>query len=325
MKALICKEYGPPQSLVLEEMPDPVAGPGEVLVDIAAAGMNFPDVLVIAGKYQVKTPPPFIPGNEASGVVAAVGEGVSRYKVGDKVVLLVQPGAFASKAAVKQELVMPIPAGLDMEQAAGFSITWGTSYHALKQSAELREGETLLVLGAAGGVGISAIEIGKAMGAQVIAAASTDEKVAFAMKAGADHGINYGEVSLRDAVKELTDGKGADVVYDPVGGDLAQQALRSLGWQGRHLVIGFASGTIPDFPANLALLKEARIQGVFWGAWVARNPMLQYQNVKEMGELILAGKLHPQVTATYKLEDYLQAFELITSRKVMGKIVLTMN
>jgi NADPH2:quinone reductase len=325
MKALVCREYGPPESLVLEEVPDPVPAAGEVLVDIAAAGMNFPDVLVIAGKYQVKTPPPFIPGGEAAGTVIALGEGVSRYKVGDKVMLLPSNGAFASRCAVDQNFLMLVPEGLSLEQAAGFAITYGTSYHAFKQSAALVAGETVLVLGAAGGVGVTAIEIAKSMGATVIAAASSDEKVAFAMAAGADHGINYNQASLRDVLKELTGGKGIDVVYDPVGGDIAQLALRALGWQGRHLVIGFASGTIPDFPANMCLLKEARIQGVFWGSWVARNPKVQIQNMQEMAAMILKGKLKPQVTATYALEDYLEAFAEITGRRVKGKIVLTMS
>ncbi len=325
MKALVCREYGPPESLVLAEMPDPVAGMGEVLVEIAAAGMNFPDVLVVAGKYQEKTPPPFIPGSEAAGTVIAVGEGVSRYKPGDKVMLLPRTGAFASHCSVDQNYVMPVPEGLSLEQAAGFAITYGTSYHALKQSAQLQEDETLLVLGAAGGVGIAAVEIAKTMGAGVIAAASSDEKVAFAMAAGADHGINYRHASLRDAVKELTRGKGVDVVYDPVGGELAKLGLRALGWQGRHLVVGFASGVIPEFPANICLLKEARIQGVFWGAWAARNPKIQMQNMAELAEMIKQGLLKPQVTAAYALEDYLTAFGEITSRRVMGKIVLTMS
>jgi len=324
MKALLCREYGSPEALKLEEMPDPVPAAGEVLVEVAAAGINFPDVLSIAGKYQVKTPPPFIPGNEAAGTIIALGEGTSRYKVGDKVIALPRNGAFATKCAVHQDMVMPVPAGLDLQQAAGFSITYGTSYHALKQSAELKAGETLLVLGAAGGVGITAVEIGHAMGAKVIAAASSDEKVAYAMAAGADHGINYSTASMRDVLKELTGGKGVDVVYDPVGGEIAQVALRALGWQGRHLVVGFASGTIPDFPANMALLKEARIQGTLWGVWVARNPRGHLQNMQELADMIRQGTLKPQVSAAYPLEDYLSAFNEITARRVMGKIVLTM-
>lgn len=324
MKALVCREYGPPESLALEEMPDPVPGQGEVLVDVAAAGMNFPDVLSIAGKYQVKTPPPFIPGNEAAGTIIALGEGADRYKVGDKVIALPRNGAFASRCAISQDMVMPVPEGLSLEQAAGFSVTYGTSYHALKQSAELRKGETLLVLGAAGGVGIAAVDLGHAMGAKVIAAASSDEKVAFAMAAGADHGINYNTASMRDVLKELTGGKGVDVVYDPVGGDIAQIALRALGWQGRHLVVGFASGTIPNFPANMALLKEARIQGTLWGVWVMRNPMEHLKNMAELADMIKQGAINPQVTASYALEDYLTAFAEITGRRVMGKIVLTM-
>ncbi len=324
MKALVCREYGAPEALILEEMPDPVAATGEVLVDVAAAGMNFPDVLSIAGKYQIKTPPPFIPGSEAAGTIIALGDGANRYTVGQEVILLPRNGAFASRCAVSQDMVMPVPKGLSLEQAAGFSVTYGTSYHALKQSAELRAGETMLVLGAAGGVGITAVEIGKAMGAKVIAAASTNEKVAFALAAGADHGVNYNQTSLRDAVKELTGGKGVDVVYDPVGGDIAQIGLRALGWQGRHLVVGFASGTIPDFAANMALLKEARIQGTLWGNWVARYPLEHLKNMEELADMIQTGQLNPQVTAAYALEDYLSAFAEITGRRVMGKIVLTM-
>lgn len=324
MKALVCREYGAPETLVLEEMPDPIAAAGEVVVDVAAAGMNFPDVLSIAGKYQIKTPPPFIPGSEAAGTIIALGEGANRYKIGDQVMLLPTKGAFASRCSVSQDRVMPLPKGLTLQQGAGYSVTYGTSYHALKQSAGLRAGETMLVLGAAGGVGITAVEIGKAMGAKVIAAASTDEKVAFSLAAGADHGVNYNQTSLRDAVKELTGGKGVDVVYDPVGGDIAQIGLRALGWQGRHLVVGFASGTIPDFPANMALLKEARIQGTLWGNWVARYPLEHLKNMEELAQMIQTGQLKPQVTATYALEDYLSAFAEITGRRVMGKIVLTM-
>ncbi len=325
MKALVCREYGAPESLVLEEMPDPVAAAGEVLVEVAAAGMNFPDVLSIAGKYQIKSTPPFIPGNEAAGTIIALGEGVNRYQIGDQVILLPMNGAFASRCAVSEDRVMPVPKGLSLQQAAGFSVTYGTSYHALKQSAELRAGETLLVLGAAGGVGITAVEIGHAMGAKVIAAASTDEKVAFALAAGADHGINYKQASLRDVLKELTGGKGVDVVYDPVGGDIAQIGLRALAWQGRHLVVGFASGTIPDFPANMALLKEARIQGTLWGNWVARYPLEHLKNMDELAEMIQTSQINPQVSAAYALEDYLSAFSEITGRRVMGKIVLTMS
>ncbi len=263
MRALVCREYGPPEpdSLVIEEMDDPVAGDGQIVIDVAAAGINFPDVLVIAGEYQVKVPTPFVPGNEAAGVVAALGEGVSRFKVGDKVIIATRGAAFAEKCVAEEATTIPLADGLDFEQGAGFSVTYGTSYHALKQSANLRPGETVLVLGAAGGVGVTAVEIAKVLGARVIAAASTDEKLEFAKSAGADDLINYTEVPLKETVRELTGGDGVDVVYDPVGGELADQAFRATAWHGRYLVVGFASGDIPKFAANIALLKEASASG----------------------------------------------------------------
>ena len=325
MRALVCKEYGPPESLVIEEWDDPAAGEGEVLVDVAAAGINFPDILSIAGKYQVKTPTPFIPGNEAAGVVADVGEGVKRIKVGDEVIIATRGDAFAEKCVASEIMTIPLPQGLSLEQGAGYSVTYGTSYHALKQSAGLKAGETVLVLGAAGGVGITAVEIAKAMGARVIAAASTDEKLEFAQSAGADELVNYSEVPLKETVKELTDGKGVDVVYDPVGGELAEQAFRATAWQGRYLVIGFASGEIPSFAANIALLKEASIIGVWWGTWMAKNPALQMQNFEELGALIAEGKLQPRVTESYALDDYADAFRAITERRARGKVILRMR
>ncbi len=325
MRALVCNEYGPPESLAIEEWDDPVPGDGELVIDVAAAGINFPDVLSIAGKYQVKTPTPFIPGNEAAGVVSAVGEGVKHYSVGDKVIVATRGEAFAEKCVSAELTTMPLLDGLDFEQGAGFSVTYGTSYHALKQSADLQPGETVLVLGAAGGVGITAVEIAKAMGARVIAAASSDEKLAFAKSAGADELVNYSEVSLKDTVKELTDGNGADVVYDPVGGELADQAFRATAWHGRYLVIGFASGDIPSFAANIALLKEASIIGVWWGTWAAKNPKLQMQNFRELGGMIAEGKLKPRVTESYALEDYVDAFRAITERRALGKVVLRMR
>ncbi len=325
MRALVCKEYGPPESLVIEEWDDPVAGKGEVLVDVAAAGINFPDVLSIAGKYQVKTPTPFIPGNEAAGVVSAIGEGVTRFKPGDEVIVATRGDAFAEKCVSSEMMTIPLPPGLNMEQGAGYSVTYGTSYHALKQSANLQSGETVLVLGAAGGVGITAVEIAKAMGARVIAAASTDEKLEFAKSAGADELVNYSELPLKETVKELTAGDGADVVYDPVGGELADQAFRATAWHGRYLVIGFASGDIPSFAANIALLKEASIIGVWWGTWAAKNPALQMQNFKELGELIAEGKLEPRVTESYALDDYVDAFRAITERRARGKVILRMR
>jgi len=322
VRALVCKEYGPPDSLVIEELDDPVPGDGQILVDVAAAGINFPDILNIAGTYQVKAPLPFVPGNEAAGMVAAVGEGVTRFAVGDKVVITTRGGAFAEKCVADEHLSAPLPDALNMEQGAGFAVTYGTSYHALKQSANLQSGETVLVLGAAGGVGITAVEIAKSMGARVIAAASSDAKLEFAVSAGADETINYSDVPLNETVKELTGGKGADVVYDPVGGELAEQAFRATAWHGRYLVIGFASGDIPQFSANIALLKEASIIGVWWGTWASKNPKLQIQNMMELSALISDGTLTPRVTESYALDDYKDAFRTITERRALGKVTL---
>jgi NADPH2:quinone reductase len=325
MRALVCKEYGPPEKLLIEAHSDPVPGAGEVLVDIKAAGINFPDVLVIAGTYQVKIPPPFVPGNEAAGIVEAVGEGVTRVEPGDRVIVTPHGGGFAEKCVAPEKLCLPLPDRLSFEQGAGFTVTYATSYHALRQSTELKPGETVLVLGAAGGVGSSAVEIAKALGARVIAAASSDDKLQFARESGADETINYSEVSLREAVKQLTGGKGVDVVYDPVGGELAQMALRSLAWHGRYLVIGFACGEIPDFPANIALLKEASIIGVWWGTWSNHNPADSLQNMAELAAMVEAGKLNPRVTESYPLARFADAFAAITARRARGKVILTMD
>jgi NADPH2:quinone reductase len=323
MKALVCNEYGPPEKLVIETHPDPLPAVGEVLVGIKAAGINFPDVLLIAGTYQVKAPLPFVAGNEAAGIVEAVGQGVTRCKPGDRVVITPNSGAFAEKCVVSEKLCLRLPDSMSFEQGAGFTVTYATSYHALRQSTELRSGETILVLGAAGGVGITAVEIAKAMGARVIAAASCEDKLQFARQAGADETINYSEVSLRDAVKEITGGKGVDVVYDPVGGELAQMALRSLAWHGRYLVIGFACGDIPHFPANIALLKEASVIGVWWGTWAGHNPGDALQNMMELFAMVERGELDPRVTQTYPVERFVDAFSAITERRAKGKVVLT--
>ena len=324
MKALICKEYGPAEKLVLEECPDPLPGAGEVLVAIHAAAINFVDVLSIAGKYQVKTPLPFIPGSEAAGIVQAVGQGTGRVKPGDRVIITPPIGAFAEKCVLAEKRCLPLPGSLSFEQGAGFTITYATAYHALRQSTELRPGETLLVLGAAGGAGVAAVEIAKSMGAIVIAAASSDQKLAFARAAGADYVINYSDASLREAVKEFTGGEGVDVVYDPVGGDLAQQAFRSLAWHGRYLVIGFACGEIPEFPANIALLKEAGIIGVWWGAWAQRHPQESLQNMVELAALADAGTLKPRISESYPLNEHVAAFATLTQRRAHGKVILTM-
>lgn len=324
MRALVCKQLGPADKLVIQEVPDPVAGPDEVLVRVHAAGINFPDLLVIQGLYQVKVEPPFIPGNEAAGVIQAVGEGVARYKPGDQVIIMPEGAAFAELCAVPVERVIPMLDCLDFEQAAGFTITYGTSYHALKQSAKLQSGETVLVLGAAGGVGITAVECAKAMGARVIAAASSDAKLEFARAAGADETINYSNESLKDRCKALTGGKGVDIVYDPVGGELAQQALRALAWHGRYLVIGFASGDIPKFPANIALLKEASIIGIWWGTWLVKHPAESEQNMKELFAMVHKGILKPRVTESWPLESFLEAFNSLAKRTARGKVILTL-
>lgn len=325
MKALVCKTYGPPESLVLEDVDDPRPGKGEVVIDVHAAGINFPDILIFAGKYQVRMEPPFIPGYEACGVVTELGDGVERLAPGDKVIVALAGGGFAEKMAVNEDQALPLPESMSFEQGAGFPITYCTSYHALKDVAKIREGESLVVLGAAGGVGTTAVEIGKAMGARVIAAASTDEKLEFAKSVGADDVINYSDNPLKESIRELTGGKGADVVYDPVGGELAQQALKGTDWQGRYLVIGFASGAIPEFPANLALLKEISIRGVFWGQWAALNPGLHVENIREMVGLLAAGKLQPRITATYALDDYVQAYSDVAGRRITGKTVFSIR
>lgn len=323
MKALVCNEYGPVQNLLASEIDDPIPADGEVLVDIKAAGINSPDILVIEGKYQVKTPLPFVPGTEASGVVSAIGNGVTRFGPGDRVIVTPMLGAFAEKCVAAESLCMRLPDCMTFEQGAGFTVTYATSYHAFRQSTELKPGETVLVLGAAGGVGSTAVEIAKASGAKVIAAASSEEKLAFARQAGADETINYSDTSLRDAVKSLTGNRGVDVVYDPVGGEIAQMAFRSLARNGRYLVIGFASGKIPAFEANIALLKEASIIGVWWGTWGKNNPDDLLQNRAELTTMIENGTLNPRVTERYPLDRFSDAFAAITDRRAQGKVVLT--
>lgn len=325
MRALVCNEYGPPAALNIEELVEPQAGDGQLLIAVTAAGINFPDVLSIAGKYQVKTPLPFVPGNEAAGTVTALGANVKRFSVGDSVVVATRGGAFAEQCVAYENMTVPLPSELDFVQGAGFAVTYGTSYHALKQCANLQPGETLLVLGAAGGVGVAAVELGKAMGATVIAAASSSAKLEFAAAAGADELINYSTTRLKDAVKQLTKGNGADVVYDPVGGELAEQAFRATAWHGRYLVVGFASGDIPSFAANIALLKEASIVGVWWGTWCEKNPALQAGNMQQLAELLAAGKIKPRITESYAMQDYENAFAAITERRALGKVVLQMT
>ncbi|CAI8941505.1 NADPH:quinone reductase [Pseudomonas sp. IT-P12] len=322
MKAVLCKAFGPAESLVLEDVASPVAKKNEILLDVHAAAVNFPDTLIIEGKYQFKPPFPFSPGGEAAGVVSAVGEKISHLKIGDRVMALTGWGSFAEQVAVPGYNVLPIPPAMDFNTAAGFSMTYGTSMHALKQRGNLQPGETLLVLGASGGVGLAAVEIGKAMGARVIAAASSAEKLAIAKAAGADELINYSETSLKDEIKRLTDGQGADVIYDPVGGDLFDQAVRAIAWNGRLLVVGFASGRIPELPVNLALLKGAAVVGVFWGSFAQRQPQDNAANFQQLFAWYAEGKLKPLVSQVYPLSDTAQAINDLGQRKAVGKVVV---
>jgi NADPH2:quinone reductase len=325
MKAVVCSEHGLPDRLQLQDdWPEPELGANDVLVEVRAAGLNFPDVLIIQGKYQFQPDLPFVPGGELAGVVAAVGDAVKQFKVGDKVIAATGSGAFCERVAVPELALIPMPDGLSFEQAAGISITYMTTYHALRQRANLQPGETLLVLGAAGGVGTSAIELGKQFGANVIAAASSEEKLEVCRQLGADEVINYSEVSLKEAVKELTGGKGVDVVYDPVGGDYAEPAIRSMAWKGRYLVIGFAAGEIPKIPLNLTLLKGCSLVGVFWGRFTAEERELHLQNVQELWQLFASGKISPLVTDVYPLAEYQAAYACMMERRARGKVILTM-
>jgi len=325
MKALVCKELGLADKLELaDDWAEPELGDHDVLINVKAAGLNFPDVLIIQGKYQIQPELPFIPGGECSGIVEAVGPDVTRFKVGDKVLSMGASGAFCEKIAANEYAVFPMPEGLSFEQAAGISITYFTSYYALKQRAKLQPGETLLVLGAAGGVGTTAIELGKLMGAKVIAAASSTEKLELCKQLGADEVINYNEVSLKDTVKELTGGKGVDVVYDPVGGDYAEPAIRSMAWNGRYLVIGFASGPIPKIPLNLTLLKGCSLVGVFWGRFSGEEPEQNIKNIEELWELFASGKISPVVTDSFPFEQYEEAFNCLIERRARGKVIMTM-
>lgn len=324
MRALVCREYGPIEDLVVEDWDDPSPGDDEVVIDVQAAGLNFADILNVAGEYQVRAPTPFVPGNEAAGIVSAVGENVRRFKVGDRVIGALRGGAFAEKALAAEHMTMPLPDGLSFEQGAAYSVAYGTSYHALRQGANLQPGETVLVLGAAGGVGYAAVELARAMGATVIAAASSAEKLAFAGDGGADHLVDYSRHALKDSVKALTDGQGVDVVYDPVGGEFAEAALRSLAWHGRYLVVGFASGDIPRLPVNLLLLKEASLVGVWYGPWAERHNDELRQNTAELNTLVAARKITPRFCAAFTLDNFVKAFRLIVERRVLGKVVLTM-
>jgi len=323
MKAVLCKAYGPPDSLVVEDVPSPIAGPGEVVVSVKTASVNFPDVLIIQNKYQVKPPLPFSPGSELAGVVKSVGDGVTRWKPGDPVMAITGYGAFAEEVKVEVNRLLPIPAGMDFVSAAAFGLTYATSEHALCDRGDLKAGETLLVLGASGGVGIAAIEIGKILGARVIACASTDDKLAVCREHGADDTINYATEDLRERIKAITGGKGADVVYDPVGGTYTELALRSIAWRGRLLVVGFAAGDIPKIPLNLTLLKGCAIVGVFWGEFTRREPQRFLAAMDKLGRWFAEGKLKPHISGTFPLERAADALAMMAARNVKGKVVLT--
>jgi NADPH2:quinone reductase len=322
MKAVLCKSYGPPENLTLQEVEDPNPAEGHVLIDVHAAGLNFPDTLQIAGKYQFQPPFPFTPGSEVAGTIAEVGAGVTGMKPGDRVMAMPGIGGMAERVVADVQSVDRIPDEMDFDTAAGFGMIYGTSYHALKQRAVLGSGETLLVLGASGGVGLAAVEIGKVLGARVIAAASSDEKLEVAKTHGADELVNYGDGVLKDKVKELTGGNGADVIFDPVGGDLFDQSTRCINWKGRILVVGFASGTIPQYPTNLALLKGCQLVGVFWGDFRKREPEIYRENCDELFRLYRHRKLRPLISSVLPLERYADALNLFVDRRAMGKIVL---
>lgn len=324
MKALICDAFGPYASHKVKEIAAPAMKPGHIRIAVKAAGVNFPDILIVEGKYQIKPEFPFSPGGECAGVVSEIADGVEGFALGDRVFYGSGYGAFAEEMVAPAQKVFHIPEGMSFEQASAINLVYGTSYHALKDRAALKPGETLFVLGAAGGVGLAAVELGKAMGATVIAGASTDEKLEVAKAHGADMGVNYSREDIKDAVRKLSGG-GVDVVYDPVGDKLAEPSFRALGWEGRYLVVGFAGGEIPKLPLNLALLKSADLRGVFWGQWVAKNPEKHRANVAEFLQLFSEGKIRPRISASYPLADFVKAYDDIAERRAMGKVVLTMD
>ena len=325
MKALVCSEHGLADKLnLVDDWPTSELGEHDVRIQVKAASLNFPDVLIIQGKYQFQPELPFVPGGEASGIVTEVGDKVTRVKVGDSVVAMGSIGSFCAEVVINEFGVYPMPDGLDFTQAASIGITYFTSYYALKQRANLQSGETMLVLGAAGGVGTSAVELGKLMGAKVIAAASSEEKLEVCRNLGADETINYSETDLKLAIKELTDGKGVDVVYDPIGGDYSEAAIRGMAWNGRYLVIGFASGPIPKIPLNLALLKGCSLVGVFWGRFCGEEPAQHVKNIEDLWALFSEGKIKPVITDIYPIERYEEAYGLMINRKARGKVVMTL-
>jgi NADPH:quinone reductase len=322
VKAILCQRFGTPDELVLADIPDPVAGPGEVVAKVAAVGLNFFDTLIIAGKYQTKPPFPFSHGGEFAGLIESVGAGVTALKPGDRVMGYTNFNAARERTAVAVNNLVKLSRDLDFERAAALTITYGTGYHALKHRARLQPGETLAVLGASGGVGLAAVELGKLMGARVIACASTDDKLALARRHGADEVVNYEKEPLRDALKRVGGEHGIDVVFDPVGGRYSEAAVRSLAWQGRHLVVGFAAGDIPKLPLNLVLLKNCAVLGVFWGAWVRHDPAAYRTAIGELASWCAAGKLSCYIQKIYSLAETPQAIKALAERKAMGKLVV---
>jgi NADPH2:quinone reductase len=322
MHAWLCENPTGVDAVTWKELPTPQPGAGEVLIAIKAASLNFPDLLIVQNKYQTKPPLPFVPGAEFAGVVEAVGAGVKHLKPGDAVAAFSGTGGFATHACVNAAVVMPLPPGFAFDDAAAFVLTYGTTHHALVDRAALKAGETLLVLGAAGGVGTAAIQIGKAVGARVIAAASSDEKCALCREIGADETINYSSANLREALKTMTGGKGPDVVYDPVGGDLAEPVFRSIAWRGRYLVVGFAQGGIPSLPLNLPLLKGASIVGVFWGEFARREPQANARALGELAQWYAQGKVKPVIDQRLPMASLPQAYQRMGTRQVRGKLVL---
>jgi NADPH2:quinone reductase len=322
MQAWLCENPIGVNALQWKELPTPEPGAGQVRIAVKAASLNFPDLLTVENKYQVKPPLPFAPGSEFSGVVEAVGEGVSNVKPGDRVASLGVSGGFGTHAMASAARLMPLPPGMSFEDGAAFAFTYGTSHHALKDRGELKAGETVLVLGAAGGVGTAAVQIAKALGARVIAGVSSDDKAALCKRIGADETINYTRENLRDALKALTNGHGVDVVYDPVGGDLAEPAFRSMAWRGRYLVVGFALGTIPALPLNLALLKGASIVGVFWGDYARREPQSYVKDIHELVTWYAQGKVKPVIDQVLPMARLHDAYARMSGRQVMGKLVL---
>ena len=325
MKAIVCRQFGPAESLSFEELPDPSPGPGEVVVSVKAASVNFPDVLVIQNKYQVKPTLPFSPGAELAGIVKSTGKGVTNVKPGDPVIGFAAYGAFAEQCVVPAARLVPMPAGMDFRTAAAFLLAYGTSHHALCNRAATKPGESLLVLGAAGGVGLAAVEIGKILGLRVIACASSAEKLAICREHGADETIDYVREDLRARIKDLTGGKGVDVIYDPVGGPSTEAALRSSAWRARLLVIGFAGGDIPKLPLNLPLLMERSIVGVYWGEWSHRNPGEFAAAVRQLSAWYAEGRVKPRVSETFPLARAAEALALMAARQVKGKVVITVD